>query len=295
MKWFIPSWNGDVRVESDPDDTERSIIVVHAPTAAELIALDALSKALRKEGWIEEPLPTARDAYRSGKVRHVVGAPLEKVAPLAVKLLKGGKQTLSAVVLKDGKVETVEGTDMIDLAALAKKGGEAGASVKRLTPCCPECHEGAVGPATEALLAFVSEEQHAQWVEHRYLVAVGHLSGHRYLLAHRHSERAKQNGKICFDLDDGQVVHFHDMAVPPEEEVLAAKLILEYREPWLRNEATLFGDFLKFKNPFGGYLDGTEDASMTAEFGKELRRALGEEDETYFSSKRTGQSTLSGR
>ena len=34
------------------------------------------------------------------------------------------------------------------------------------------------------------------------------------------------------------MLHFHDNSVPPEEEVLAAKLILEHREPWLRNEAT---------------------------------------------------------
>ena len=47
------------------------------------------------------------------------------------------------------------------------------------------------------------------------------------------------NKKICYDIDDRCVLHFHDWTVPPEEEVLATKLILEHREAWLRNEATV--------------------------------------------------------
>ena len=56
--------------------------------------------------------------------------------------------------------------------------------------------------------------------------------------------------------------------MPPEEEVLAAKLILEHREPWLRNEATCLQQtkdgkwhdlgFLRYKNPFGDASDGRE-------------------------------------
>ncbi len=78
---------------------------------------------------------------------------------------------------------------------------------------------------------------------------------------------------MCFDLDDRFVVHFHDWRVPPEEEVLAAKLILEHREDWLRNEATcllLQGSErakMVFKNPFGDGLDGTADASFSYKFG----------------------------
>jgi hypothetical protein len=106
----------------------------------------------------------------------------------------------------------------------------------------------------------------------------GGLSGNRYILAHRHSERARRQGRICFDVDDQMVVHFHDWTVPPEEEVLAAKLILEHREPWLRNEATMLGPqfnfreglricVMKFKNPFGGFSDGVPDANLTRAIG----------------------------
>lgn len=82
-------------------------------------------------------------------------------------------------------------------------------------------------------------------------------------------------GRVCFDLDDGEVVHFHDRTVPPEEEILAAKLVLENREPWLRNEATIFGvkERLRFKNPFGDAADGIWDADFTAKTGR-IARAL---------------------
>jgi hypothetical protein len=99
----------------------------------------------------------------------------------------------------------------------------------------------------------------------------GGLTGHRYILAHRQSEIAAYNTKMCFDLDDGQILHFHDNSVPPEEEVLAAKLILEHREPWLRNEATTFGARVKFKNPFGDLGDGTESTMLVSEIGRVLR------------------------
>lgn len=97
--------------------------------------------------------------------------------------------------------------------------------------------------------------------------------------------------------------------VPPEEEVLAAALILEHAEPWLRNEATALGTVsnlpsivdelwdrsgdvpsmqavdealrrrqrLKYKNPFGGFFDGMDDAAFTRAIGALVRglRSIG--------------------
>ena len=102
----------------------------------------------------------------------------------------------------------------------------------------------------------------------------GGLSGHRYLLAHRHSAIAERIGKVCFDVDDREVIHFFDYSVPPEEEILAAKLILEHREPWLRNEATYSGTGPRFKNPFGDFVDGTETSSMMRGVGAGVKAAL---------------------
>jgi hypothetical protein len=282
MKWFFPSWNGDFRLEKQGDD--QTALVMVSPTAHELEILGVLAKSFReKQWWAGEKLWQAEgEPYRDQPSQRVtLAAPIDKVAPLVTKLMKPGKQTLTAVVFKDGLVETVEGAtspSMADLAVAASKEGVVAATVKRLTPCCPECIPGSIGPAREVLLSFLSKEQHDDWAKHRYLIAYGSLSGHPYLLAHRHSRLAQQQGKICRDLDDDRILHFHDWSVPPEEEVLAAKLILEHREPWLRNEATLAGiptgfaysDWSAFKNPFGDGMDGTLDASFTTLIGTGL-------------------------
>jgi hypothetical protein len=120
----------------------------------------------------------------------------------------------------------------------------------------------------------LNEEEHETWARERAIVVTGGLTGHRYVLAHRQSPIAAFNSRMCFDLDDGQIMHFHDNSVPPEEEVLAAKLILEHREPWLRNEATLLGgNNMKFKNPFGDLGDGVESAVFMSEIGRWFRGA----------------------
>jgi len=152
-------------------------------------------------------------------------------------------------------------------ADLANVTPKAAVTVRRPTPCCPQCTVGAVEPASEVLLAFLDEQQHKDWAERRAIVVRGGLTGHRYLLAHRSTELAARIGRICFDMEDGLVIHFHDRSVPPEEEVLAAKLILEHREPWLRNEATTFGGHKVFKNPFGNGGDGVWDATLTRSIG----------------------------
>jgi hypothetical protein len=119
------------------------------------------------------------------------------------------------------------------------------------------------------LLDFLDPQQHRDWARHRVLEVEGGTTGHRYLLAHRHSAHARRWGRICFDADDAGVLHFHDNSHPPEEEVLGAMLQLRHRESWLRNEASCFAGSFRhvLKNPFGDILDGTRDAAFTQYLG----------------------------
>jgi hypothetical protein len=277
VRWYLPRWNGDVRIEAGGDD--QCWLVVVDPTAAELLALSKLKAAFSKRSFLKKAwLLNDKDFwvqadYRKGaSQKTLINAPLAKVAPLVVKLLKAGKQTLTAVVLKDGKVETVQGDQMAvlePLAAKAEADGKAAATVKRATPCCPDCYVDACKPATEVLLDFLSEEQHEDWARRRSIIVEGGLTGNRYLLSHRHGPDAARQTRICYDLDDECVVHFHDNRVPPEEEVLGAKLILEHAEPWLRNEATMLeGGECIFKNPFGNGGDGVWDTVITSKMGR---------------------------
>lgn len=193
------------------------------------------------------------------------------------------------------RVITTTGTTDTEVAKITKslKAPEsepkAAVSVSRPTPCCPDCEPGAIGPASEVLLAFLSPEQHADWAEHRAFRVCGQLSGHDYLVMHRHHPVAIASGRHVYDLTDDARMDFHDVSLPPEEEALSAKLILEHAEPWLRNEATCLqgrdcgvlaqqqprslGRILRrhvFNNPFGDVSDGTESAAFNIASGVAL-------------------------
>ena len=276
MKLYIPSWNGDFRLEDDGKGGTR--LVVHDPTLHEQKIIAEFLRQAGAKGWVSDVDREIGHPYRD-RSEIAISAPLSKASKILIKLARPKKQTLTAISFSDGKLSVVEGADEAAVEKISDAVEEASAtedpekpakaaSVRRPTPCCPVCEVGSVAPASEVLLSFLSEEEHETWARDRAIVVTGGLTGHRYVLAHRRSAVAALNTKMCFDLDDGQVLHFHDNSVPPEEEVLAAKLILEHREPWLRNEATLLGgDNMKFKNPFGDYYDGTESTALVSQVG----------------------------
>jgi hypothetical protein len=261
--WYIPSWNGDLRLEADGEVTKLSII---KPTSAEVQVLGEMKKEFVDKNWIKPE--DWKDPSRWRKREVTIAASIAEVGPIASKLMRPGEATLTAIVFKDGQVVTHNGAqaELEEVVKEATESGEAkaAATVPRPTPCCPQCFEDAVEPATEVLLTFLTPEQHASWAEDRTLLVEGGLTGTQYLLAHRNSNTAKKIGRICYDLDSENVVHFHNRALPPEEEVLSAMLILQHREDWLRNEATFFGsaDAPIFKNPFGDMNDGVADAIL---------------------------------
>ena len=149
--------------------------------------------------------------------------------------------------------------------------GESAVTVRRPTLCCPTPIDGAEIRASQVLEAFCSPVQWAHWMEHGWIVAYGKYTGHAYRICHRHTPLAKKQGKITMDLDDQAIVHCYDWSVPPPEEVLAIKLILEHREDWLRNSSTLWDSHWArnvFHNPLGHeVLDGTKDAAIVAGVG----------------------------
>ncbi len=318
--WYCPSWNGDWRLEPEPNDPARTRITVVKPTLFELQQLAQLAKPFGDKGWLDAKgcaKLVSKPGLFSRQGHHVtLNAPLPVVGPLVTALLQPGPAILTAVRFTDGHIEVCETAKADPGSALptagpipgpadgstpipepyrtpspvpalpaastagpptvatlaAKPDADKAVTVKRPTPCCPPCYVDAIGPATEVLLSFLDEEQHASWAQHRAFIAYGGLSRHRYLLAHRHSPTAAAQERIAFDLDDGREMHFHDWTVPPEEEVLAAMLILQHREPWLRNEATALGPGRRhvFKNPFGDGGDGVADSSWTWQLGAQL-------------------------
>jgi hypothetical protein len=275
----VPSWNGDFRL-TPGDDKAMSKLLIMAPTPHEMQLLARFMTEARKKKWTKEKL--AKDEVIDTRTI-VLGAPLTKVGPALVKITKPADRTLTAISFKNGTLEVAETGAIETIVAKADSESKA-VSVARPTPCCPSCVPGSVEPASDVLLSFLTDQEHADWSKHRAIMVTGGRSGHRYLIAHRHSRTAVLNKKICYDVDDRCVLHFHDWTVPPEEEVLATKLILEHREAWLRNEATVLQQdskgawhdlgIMRYKNPFGDASDGRADAALTATLGAVLAAAL---------------------
>lgn len=246
MQWFFPTWNGDFRLKKVDD--ERTDLLVVMPTEDERKVLDLLEKFAKKRGWCDDQVQLWPDAsYRkSAKMSETrLAAPITDIAPHLVQKLKPGAQTLTAIRFHDDTVEVIE-EEAMDPKALEKKLAKkptAAATTKRPTSCCPTCYVDATGPATDSLLAFLTDEQHEQWAEARAIVVRGQLSGHRYIVAHRSSEIAAAGGRMCWDVDDQLPMHFHDNTVPAEEEALAVKLMLEHREQGCATRRARSGSF----------------------------------------------------
>lgn len=268
--WFRPSWHGDFRLEADGEKAAK--LIVHKPTTHEKVIINSFLGYARAKGWTDvDKIESAKSEVVTTLSVNVAEAGLE-----LVRITDGRKlNSLTGVRFSGGQLEITETTspNLAKTVEDAKddKGAKA-ATTTRPTPSCPSCMPGAVQPASEVLLAFLTQEQHRDWARHRVIQVEGNLSGHRYLLAHRNSRYAREWGRICYDADDRGVLHFFDWSVPPEEEVLAALFALTSREHWLRNEATCLGATFRhvFKNPFGNIGDGTETSAFTAGFGRVL-------------------------
>lgn len=273
--WYIPSWNGDYRLEP-ADDGKSCVLIVVDPTPAEKETVVRFLSYARERKWTtrkrlgtrgkETKVPLKATVTEAAPVLIDSGAAL-KIGALTVLRFSSGEMTAEEnpeEIAKKAEKEVKEG----------KKKPKAAATVKRPTSCCPSCIPGAIEPATEVLLAFLTPEQHRTWADGRYVMVQGGLTGYRYAVAHRHSEHAREWGKVCRDVTHDFTLHFHDTSVPPEEEVLGTMLILQHREHWLRHEATCLGLAEKgriFKNPFGDFFDGVQDAAWTAVAGRMVR------------------------
>lgn len=270
FRWFFPSFHGDLRLETEGDGTVLKIV---KPTPREVEIVNAIGAEAQAKKWLDDWTPFV--ASGDDMVTFTLRAPVDEVGAVVIKHKAPGLDTLTAMKLRDGGWDITAATPPEEPGEAPKpapppetKDAVAGATVKRPTPSCPQCEPGSVEPASEVLLSFLDTDQHEQWARERTITVEGGISGNRYLLAHRHSHAAARIGRVCWDLDDRQVIHFHDYTVPPEEEILAAMLILRHREPWLRNEATAWGGRNTFKNPFGDSSDGVFDSVVMTRIGR---------------------------
>lgn len=276
--WYIPSRTGDFRLETHPDNVQRCLLTVEDPTPDELTRLRKALSEYRSKGWIDELL----GINATGRSELVVEAPIAKAGPVLAGDSMPGRGVLTVVRSAKGTVLCVadETQQQVVEQAVAdpepeapppkpEERAEVAASVRRPTCCCPDPlpAEGPLKRSSRVLREFCTPRQWKQWVQKGYITFFGGMTGARYRICHRNHPLAAEQGKICRDLDYGVTLHFWDWSIPPAEEVAAAMLILQFREPWLRNEATYFGPGPKLFNPLGNGADGTWDASFFRSIG----------------------------
>lgn len=263
--WHFTSWSGDFRLEAD--GTEKSVLTVVSPTPAEIERLGRFLKKARAKGWISQHV----GFVPNGEVRIAVDAPLAK----AGRILLGEKPKgiLTAVRSTNGHVSAVTDGDVEHAEAeVGKKDTAAAASVRRPTLCCPHPQPGPDVRASEVLQAFCTPRQWEEWERSGMVHCYGSLSGRLYEIAHRHHPLSIERTKIVWDVEGGYVMHAYDWSVPPAEEVLVMKLVLEHAEHWIRNQSGhFFGQPPTYPDPFmpedQQSMDGLADAAFVRGMG----------------------------
>lgn len=290
MRFFIPSFNGDVRFE--PREGGGCTLVTADLTHLERQVIAKWAKDALKCAWItpEQAAALAEPALTALKLD--LDAPLGDAAYAMARLLSFKAQgVLTAFSFANGEIKATELVEPSKLPRWARKAlaleakkqeqkanpievkadpspydppkpepePVAAVTVKRPSLSCPEC----LGKperdrmACDVLWEFLSPEQRKEWKKDRSVTAFGGLTGHAYRLHPRDSPKAAAYGRVAFDLDDRVILHNFTRDVPPEEELLGVKLILEHREDWLRVHGEVdpiqrASPGTVFDNPFAG-------------------------------------------
>lgn len=286
--WAIPSWTGDFRLmpigqsetyRETADEKKACVLELVDVTPGERELLDRFLKTASDRSWTG-----VVKVGEAQKQEILLQTTVAEAGKLLVSMNKPIDRTITAIKSESGKLVVcdtqellvADKTDVVPASEAKdeeKPKKDKAVSSTRPTPSCPQCVPGPVSRASEVLNTFLTDEERASWDRERFVIVEGGLTGHHYAIAHRHSRLAVKFGRICYDIEDDVVVHFHDNSVPPEEEVLSAALIMKHREHWLRNEATFFGRSTAevFKNPFGDGLDGVPDAERTRQIGAGIK------------------------
>lgn len=245
LTWLIPSFYGDVRLETIDKTTTR--LIAEKVTVAEKKALEKLQKAARKQGWIDKDATVVADYA-------VLRAPVDKVAGVLSRALKPGRKLVSAVQFSDGAIREVTTRNYDDEngaedlpqarvisledAKAAKKKADAKPEVvepeivKATTVAAPV--RGCPAPdfppaelrARQVLMTFLNPEQREDFLRYNRFITVGATTGHRYMITSRHArDELAEYQRSFYDLDERWPYCVHDWDVPAPEEMLGLHIL----------------------------------------------------------------------
>lgn len=259
LKVMVPSWYGDLRLEAMGKSECR--LIVEQATVQEMEALKKLQAHAVKKGWCSETTILGQGAA------NLLAAPIAKVTKVLVKVLKPGRETVSAIRIAGGKIEEIHQSvfeddgevppsapyrgaatpDVGRSAALAKaepvkaevveRPAVATTVAKPERGCPPPDFPPAELKARAVLSSFLNDEQCEDFRAYNRFVSVGGSTGHRYMVTSRHAVGALRTyQRSLYDLDEERAICTHDHSVPAAEELLALHLLvtLPGHEEYLR-------------------------------------------------------------
>jgi len=262
MIWYHPRYNGDFRIEVDPDAPRTCILTTVDPTPGELARLGKAMDVWRRKEWIDHAQGIRET---TGTCKMWIRAPIGLVGATLLKSQGPKDQFLLTVSMKGGDIEAVYGPDnpVPDEGLPDKEVDKAVTVVKpklgaKRKGDCPEAL------ANTVLEAFVTPEQYKSWQQHGCFEVLGGVSQRRYLVCHRRLSLAHELGSALVDLEEMRPVWAHDWMVPPPEEALSLALWVQNAEPWVCNEASVDrGPCSRWTNPSGlGSDEGAGDRHL---------------------------------
>lgn len=265
MKWYLPTFYGDIRLERLERSKTRVVLVQLTPSekkAAKKLRETALAPPWRSTPWCEaEAFPPIDDLPIEKAID--LNAPLGKVQKLLAKALKPERTLMDVVKFTDGKMEEVTNWPIDpevepgyrdkatptpekpkaeakpEKPKKPKKEPKAGTTVAQPTQGCPAPNfQQAKDRATEVLCAFLNPDQIDDFNRYQRFVTVGADTGHRYMLTSRtaRDQLGHYGDRSVYDLDARHSLCVHDYTIPAPEELLSLHLFLSLpgREAYIR-------------------------------------------------------------
>lgn len=215
MKIYFTTLYGDMSIEIDSENKENTILKTTTLSEGEKNVI----KEILKEYDIFPIEGIDNQTFKLEKRK------IEDVHKLMKKLLKKDRPTLTAIKYKDGKIECVE-----ELQPKHIEDAKTGVTVDKPRRGCPmpEILRSEIR-ASVVLKEFLNEKQLSDYNKYLQFVSIGNRSQKPYLVTSRWSERLTKYGQL-YDIVDKKIICANCMEIPPSEEMLSLKLMVEFKE-----------------------------------------------------------------
>lgn len=214
MKIYFSACYGDISVELNKEDKT----VILKTTDLSMGEKELLKEILKEYDILpEEGLENKSFMIKEKKI--------EDVYKFMKKKLKKDRPTLTAIKYKDGKIECVE-----ELKSEELEKAETGAVVEKPHRGCPmPTVLRSEIRASNVLREFLSNKQMADFNKYLQFVSIGNYSEKPYLVTSRWSEKVEKYGQL-YDIVEKRVICADCIEIPPSEEMLSLKLMVEFKE-----------------------------------------------------------------